>query len=74
MKVVSFSLELSRGVDLVCHDPGDVLLNVLHPLRHLLVPHVVDILDEGVVLLPERHLDSVVDFGLKKPEKHKSEI
>ena len=74
MKVVSFSLELGGGVDLVCHDPGDVLLNVLHPLRHLLVPHVVHILDEGVVLLPERHLDSVVDFGLKKPEKHKSEI
>ena len=58
MKVVSFSLELGGGVDLVCHDPGDVLLNVLHPLRHLLVPHVVHILDEGVVLLPERHPDT----------------
>ena len=31
------------------------LLNVLHPLGHLLVAHVVDILDEGVVLLPESH-------------------
>ena len=31
------------------------LLDILHPLSHLLVAHVVDILDEGVVLLPEGH-------------------
>ena len=35
------------------------LLNILHPLSHLGVAHVVDILDEGVVLLPERHLLAV---------------
>ena len=29
------------------------LLDILHPLSHLGVPHVIDILDEGVVLLPE---------------------
>jgi hypothetical protein len=32
------------------------LLYVLHPLGHLLVAHVVHLLDEVVVLLPERHL------------------
>ena len=31
------------------------LFDILHPLGHLLVAHVVDILDEGVVLLPEGH-------------------
>ena len=35
------------------------LLDILHPLGHLGVAHVVDILDEGVVLLPERHLLAV---------------
>ena len=35
------------------------LLNILHPLGHLGVAHVVDILDEGVILLPERHLLAV---------------
>ena len=35
------------------------LFNILHPLGHLGVAHVVDILDEGVVLLPERHLLAV---------------
>ena len=35
------------------------LLDILHPLSHLGVAHVVDILDEGVVLLPERHLLAV---------------
>ena len=52
---VSFSLELRGGVDLVRHDPGDGLLHVLHPLGHLVVPHVVHLLDELVVLLPESH-------------------
>ena len=52
---VSFSFELSGGVDLVSHDAGDGLLNVLHPLGHLHVPHVVHLLDELVILLPERH-------------------
>ena len=56
MEVVPLTLELSRGVDLVRHDPGDGLLHILHPLQHLGVPHVIDILDEVVVLLPEGHL------------------
>ena len=54
---VSFSFELSGGVDLVSHDARDGLLHVLHPLGHLVVPHVVHLLDELVVLLPESHLD-----------------
>ena len=33
------------------------LLHILHPLGHLVVAHVVDILDESIVLLPERHDD-----------------
>ena len=56
MEVVPLALELGRGVDLVGHDAGDGLLHVLHPLGHLVVPHVVHLLDELVVLLPERHL------------------
>ena len=56
MEVVPLALELSGGVDLVRHDPGDGLLDVLHPLQHLGVAHVIDILDEVVVLLPEGHL------------------
>mgnify|MGYP001223897383 CR=1 FL=1 len=55
MEIVTFSFELSRGINLVGHDSGDGFLNILHPLGHLGVPHVVDFLDEGVVLLPERH-------------------
>ena len=56
MEIVTFSFELSRGINLVGHDPGDGFLNILHPLGHLGVPHVVDLLDEGVILLPERHV------------------
>ena len=37
------------------------LLNILHPLRHLLMAHVIHILDESEVLLPERHPEA----GLK---------
>ena len=54
---VSLPLELGGGVDLVGHDPGNGLLNILHPFGHLEVPHLIDLLDEGIVLLPERHLD-----------------
>ena len=61
MEVVPLPLELSGGVDLVRHDPGDGLLHVLHPLQHLLLAHVVDILDERIILLPERHLGSLLD-------------
>jgi hypothetical protein len=57
MEVVSLALELSRGVDLISHDPVDGLLHILHPFHHLGLTHEVDILDKGVVLLPERHLD-----------------
>ena len=56
MKGVPFPLELCRGVDLVGHYPGDRLLHVLHPLGHLGVPHLVHLLDELVVLLPECHV------------------
>ena len=56
MEVVPLTLELGRSVDFVSHDPGDCLLDILHPLQHLGVAHVVDILDEVVVLLPESHL------------------
>ena len=44
--------ELSQVQDLYATN----LFDVLHPLGHLGVSHVVDILDEGVVLLPECHL------------------
>ena len=56
MEVVAFSLELCRGVDLVGHDSGDCLLNILHPLGHLGVAHLVDLLNKLVIFLPERHL------------------
>ena len=60
MEVVTFPLELSRSVDSVSHDPGDGLLNIFHPFCHLGVSHIVDLLDEGVILLPKRHLGSLV--------------
>ena len=59
MEIVSFALELSRGVDFVGHDARDGLLHVLHPLDHLGLTHDVHVLDERVVLLPERHLDAL---------------
>ena len=43
----------------VCFLKTTDLFNILHPLGHLGVAHVVDILDEGVILLPERHLLAV---------------
>merc|ERR1719494_327340 len=49
MEVIPLPLELSRGVDLVSHDASDGLLNVLHPLGHLAVAHLIDLLDELVV-------------------------
>merc|ERR1719211_56619 len=52
---VSLSLELGGGVDLVSHDSGNGLLHILHPLGHLQMPHLVHLLDEGIVLLPEGH-------------------
>ena len=68
MEVVTLPLEFGRCVDLVCHDPGDGLLNILHPLDHLGLTHDVDILDERIVLLPERHLEGVLNFTFWKPE------
>jgi hypothetical protein len=44
------------------------LLDVLHPLCHLLVTHVVDLLDEGIVLLPEGHPRA----GLELPKQRQS--
>merc|ERR1719412_424941 len=58
VEVVSLPLKLSRGVDLVRHDARDSLLNILHPLGHLCVAHLIDLLDELVVFLPERHLEA----------------
>ena len=55
MEVVSLPFEFSGGVDFVSHDTGDGLLNVLHPLGHLAVAHLIDLFDELVVFLPERH-------------------
>merc|ERR1719259_407184 len=57
VEVISLSLEFGGSIDFVGHDASDGLFDVLHPLGHLLVAHVVDILDEVVVPLPERHLD-----------------
>ena len=57
MEVVTLTLELSRSVDFVCHDSGDGLLDILHPFNHLGLTHDVDILDERIVLLPERHFE-----------------
>ena len=46
----------SRVIDIVRpFRPNIYLFNILHPLSHLLVAHVIDILDEVVVLLPEGH-------------------
>jgi len=63
MEVVPLTLELGRGVDLVGHDASDGLLDILHPLSHLLVAHVIDILDEGIVLLPEGHPEAATLRG-----------
>ena len=60
MEVVTLALELCRCVDFVSHDPGDGLLDILHPLGHLGVAHLVDLLDEVVIFLPERHLGCVM--------------
>ena len=60
MEVVPLALELCRCVDLVSHDPLDGLLHILHPFQHLLLAHVVDILYERIVLLPECHLGSLL--------------
>merc|ERR1719429_47584 len=64
MEVIPLPLELSRGVDLVSHDASDGLLNVLHPLGHLAVAHLIDLLDELVVFLPERHLGAGLNSTL----------
>ena len=42
------------------------LLDILHPLSHLLVAHVIDILDEGIVLLPEGHPEAATLRGCNK--------
>merc|ERR1711868_107780 len=57
IECVSFSLEFRGSVDFVCHDSSNGLLHILHPLGHLQMPHLVHLLDEGIVLLPEGHDD-----------------
>ena len=59
MKVITFAFEFGGGVDFVSHDAGDGLLNVLHPFNHLGLTHDVHVLDERVVLLPERHREAL---------------
>ena len=66
VEVVALALELGGCVDLVGHDPGDCLLNILHPFDHLCLTHNVDILDERIILLPESHLGVLVCPLLKK--------
>ena len=68
MEVVPLTLELSRGVDLVGHDAGDGLLNVLHPLGHLCMAHLIDFLDELIVFLPESHLGAGLNSTVCKWE------
>ena len=58
VKCVPLSLELGGGVDLVGHDPPNGLVHVVHPLGHPGQSHVIHLLDELIVLLPERHLDN----------------
>merc|ERR1712186_87970 len=55
LEVVLLPLELRGGVDLGGAHLLDGHLHVVHPLHHLLVSCVIDLLDEGVVLLPEGH-------------------
>merc|ERR1719295_1129283 len=56
LEVVPLPFELSRCVDLISHDTSNGLLNILHPLGHLCVAHLIDFLDELIVFLPESHL------------------
>ena len=65
MEVIPLPLELGWGVDFVGHDASDGLLNVLHPLSHLAVAHLIDLLDELVVFLPESHLEAGLNHPLK---------
>ena len=44
------------------------LLNVLHPLSHLGVAHLVDLLDELIVFLPESHLGAGLNSTVCKWE------
>ena len=57
LEVVLLPLELGGGVDLAGAHLGYGHLHVVHPLDHLCIPGVIHLPDEGVVLLPERHLE-----------------
>merc|ERR1719334_605525 len=59
IECVSFSLELRRCVDFISHNSGNGFLNIFHPFSHLQMPHLIHLLDEGIVLLPERHLGTL---------------
>ena len=58
MEVVLLPLELSAGVDAGGAHLLYGHLHVVHPLDHLGVAGVIHLLDEGVVLLPERHREA----------------
>jgi hypothetical protein len=60
--------EKKRLVALSLYARTAYLFDVLHPLCHLLVAHVVDLLDEGIVLLPEGHPRA----GLELPKQTQS--
>ena len=57
MEVVSFAFEFSWGVNLVSHNSRDGFFYIFHPLDHFGLAHKVDIFDERVIFLPERHID-----------------
>ena len=44
------------------------LFNILHPLSHLGVAHLVDLLDELIVFLPESHLGAGLNSTVCKWE------
>ncbi len=66
MEIFPLPFKLCRSVNSVGHDPCNGLLHVLHPLGHLRVAHFVDLLDEVVVFLPERHVAGRILLTLPK--------
>ena len=71
MECVPLSLELGGGVNLVRHDPPDGLVHVVHPFGHSGESHVIDLLDELIVLLPERHRDNLLGLKMQRCTNNK---
>ena len=74
MECVPLSLELGGGVDLVRHDPPDGLVHVVHPFGHSGESHVIDLLDELIVLLPERHRDNLLALKMQNNDAQISNL